>query len=84
MSKLSETLAAEAGITMAAAKELVDRVRDLVLRLTADGEPVKITGLGTFSRRPTPDRMARNPKTGDPVFVPGRVKLIFKEERRRG
>ena len=45
------------------------------------GEEVRIPGFGTFKVRKRRSRMARNPRTGDPVEVPARAVPIFKPSK---
>ena len=43
-----------------------------------NGEKVTISGLGQFKVKPTKAKLARNPKTGDPVQLPERKKISFR------
>lgn len=44
----------------------------------ADGERIEIRGFGSFSLHFRPPRMGRNPKTGEPVALPGKHVPHFK------
>jgi integration host factor subunit beta len=44
----------------------------------AQGDRVEIRGFGSFSCRHRPPRIARNPKTGATVNLPGKVATHFK------
>lgn len=50
----------------------------------AEGDSLRIPGLGTFKRATKAARMARNPKTGEPVEVPAKSVLLFKHTPGRG
>jgi len=39
---------------------------------------VKLSGFGTFSLKKTPNRVGRNPKTGDSYIIPSIKKVNFK------
>jgi nucleoid DNA-binding protein len=41
------------------------------------GERVSIQGFGAFELRELKERKIRNPRTGEEIEVPGRVKVIF-------
>jgi integration host factor subunit beta len=44
----------------------------------AQGERIEIRGFGSFSLHYRPPRMGRNPKTGEPVALPGKYVPHFK------
>mgnify|MGYP000424917216 CR=1 FL=1 len=43
-----------------------------------NGEKITISGLGQFKVKPTKPKLARNPKTGEPVQLPERKKISFR------
>ncbi len=43
-----------------------------------NGEKITISGLGQFKVKPTKAKLARNPKTGEPVQLPERKKISFR------
>ena len=47
----------------------------------ASGENIEIRGFGTFKVRKRKTRMARNPRTGEPVEVPSRLVPVFKPSK---
>ncbi len=44
----------------------------------ANGERIEIRGFGSFSLHYRPPRIGRNPKTGEPVSLPGKYVPHFK------
>ncbi len=44
----------------------------------SDGERIEVRGFGSFSLNYRPPRIGRNPKTGDPVALPGKYVPHFK------
>ena len=40
---------------------------------------VKLSGFGTFSFKKTPNRIGRNPKTGNSYIIPALNKINFKK-----
>jgi DNA-binding protein HU-beta len=61
----------------AAAQRAVEAVTGAIDRITGAGERVTIRGFGTFKVVQRNERMARNPKTGEPVKVAARKRLTF-------
>jgi len=47
----------------------------------ASGERIEVRGFGSFSLHYRPPRMGRNPKTGEPVALPGKYVPHFKPGR---
>lgn len=56
-------------VTPAVAAEAVDAVFSTIVRSVAKGESVTIIGFGVFEKRKRAARVARNPRTGEPVKV---------------
>jgi len=57
------------GGTKVQAEQVVDGILDAIISTLKRGEEVSIAGLGIFSVKDRAARMARNPKTGEPVQV---------------
>lgn len=56
-------------------------VRTIIEQMSAslaEGERIEIRGFGSFSLHYRPPRMGRNPKTGEPVALPGKHVPHFK------
>jgi integration host factor subunit beta len=58
----------------AAVKVLLEHLRESLV----DGERIEVRGFGSFSIRTHDSKQGRNPKTGEPVFVPLRRSVHFK------
>ena len=43
-----------------------------------EGERIEVRGFGSFNLRHRPARIARNPRTGESVDLPAKVKVHFK------
>jgi len=69
------------GITKKDCALVVDGFLNAVKLALADGENIEIRGFGTFKVRNRKSRMARNPRTGDPVEVPSRSVPVFKPSK---
>ncbi|GAB4176855.1 MAG: integration host factor subunit beta [Wenzhouxiangellaceae bacterium] len=56
----------------------VKTILEHVTSALARGERVEIRGFGSFSLHYRPPRIGRNPKTGEPVALPGKYVPHFK------
>lgn len=54
------------------AARAIEAVLDAIVRAVVEGEPVSVTGFGTFETVQAASRNARNPQTGGKVVVPAR------------
>lgn len=61
--------------------EMIDVVTDAIARVTSRGIPVHLRGFGSFQAQKRAARIARNPRTGEAVPIPAKVKLTFKDKR---
>jgi nucleoid DNA-binding protein len=66
------------GITKKDCALVVDGLLNAIKNALAQHEHIEIRGFGTFKVRERKTRMARNPRTGDPVKVPMRMVPVFK------
>jgi DNA-binding protein HU-beta len=76
--KLIEAIVKKAGLSKKAAKEAIDAMLETVTKTICDGEPVRITGFGTFEPRPRKSKAGVNPKTGERITVGARVVPAFR------
>lgn len=77
-------LASEAigpGITKKDCAIVVDAFLSAIKDAMADHKNIEIRGFGTFKVRERKSRLARNPRTGDPVEVPPRAVPVFKPSK---
>src|SRR5688500_10233502 len=69
------------GITKKDCALVVDGLLNAIKNALAEHQNIEIRGFGTFKVRGRRSRMARNPRTGDPVEVPQRAVPIFKPSK---
>ena len=69
------------GITKKDCALVVDGLLNAIKNAMAEHHHIEIRGFGTFKVRKRRSRMARNPRTGDPVEVPSRAVPIFKPSK---
>ena len=65
-------------ITAKDVADTVDEFLNAVCKALSAGKHIEIRGFGTFKVKDRKSRVARNPRTGDPVNVPARKVPVFK------
>ena len=65
-------------LPMAKVDVAVKVLLDHLLETLVDGERIEVRGFGSFSIKTHDSKQGRNPKTGEPVFVPPRRSVHFK------
>lgn len=83
MEKISKSVfvssvAAQCGLTKNQAGAIVDVVFGEIRKQNTLGNSVRIPGFGTFDIAHRAERKARNPITGESVFVPAKKLPVFK------
>jgi DNA-binding protein HU-beta len=77
ISELIDRIAADAQITKANAKSLIESVFGAIHHAAGNGHEVAIPGFGKFKVQSKPARTARNPRTGEPVEISASKKVVF-------
>lgn len=76
---LAIQVAKETGCKKTLAAEMVDCVFNSMRESLIQGDRIEIRGFGVFQVKDTrPKPAARNPRTGDVIYVPARRKTHFK------
>ncbi len=75
---LTEAVREEAGLRKRAAAELVDMLVEAICERLVAGEPVGISGFGTFDVRDKSERTGRNPRTGEEAPIAARRVVTFR------
>lgn len=76
---LTRALAGELGASKTLAKQLVDIFFKLLTETIIEGNRIEARGFGVFEVKKTNAKpSARNPRTGERVYVPARRKVHFK------
>ena len=76
--EIVKEIASQAGVTNAAANQLVTLFLERVKEVTLEEGRVQIVGFGTFNKHVSKPRKARNPRTGEPIDVPSKTTIKFK------
>lgn len=75
---LAAAVREEAGLRKRDAAELVDTLVEAICERLAAGEPVGISGFGSFSVRGKSERTGRNPRTGEEASITARRVVTFR------
>jgi integration host factor subunit alpha len=75
-SDIAKNISSKASISEYSSKELVNSFIDII-KSKSNEEDVKVASFGTFANKVTPQRVGRNPKTGEEHIITERVKLNF-------
>lgn len=76
--ELCERIAKETGLTQVAVKASVQGFLDAIIEELSRGNRLEFRDFGVFDTRVQAARKARNPRTGDEVFVPAKAIAYFK------
>ncbi len=65
-------------------ERVIETLHDVILNEVANGKDpkIKLNGIGTFNIKKASARMGRNPKTGEAIQIPSRMKVLFKPDGR--
>ncbi len=69
------------GMSFADSQRIVDLILDKIKARLIRGEKVLLSGFGCFRVVVRKDRKGINPKTGEPIIIPGRRAVRFKPSK---
>ncbi len=72
--KISEDI----GLTQLKTKDIVQRTLDAIIATLVSEGRIELRNFGVFEVKKRAPRMARNPRTGDKVYVPAKNVVTFK------
>jgi len=75
-SDIAKNITSKISIKNSLSKDIVDSFIEII-KSESNSSDVKISNFGTFMNKVTPERMGRNPKTGEEHVITERVKLNF-------
>ena len=75
--ELIAKIAADNGLTKAAAAGAVESLLKGIVQSLKKGDPVTFVGFGTFKTAQRKARVARNPRTGEPIKIAKRRVVRF-------
>jgi integration host factor subunit alpha len=75
-SDIAKNITSKISIKNSLSKDIVNCFIDII-KSESNSSDVKISNFGTFMNKVTPERIGRNPKTGEEHVISERVKLNF-------
>ncbi len=72
------TISEEIGLTQFQTKEIVQKTFNAIVETLVEGVRIELRNFGVFEVKRRAPRKARNPRTGDKVFVPEKYVVTFK------
>jgi nucleoid DNA-binding protein len=76
--EIVRTISEEIGLTQLQTKEIVQKTFDAIIDALVREERIELRNFGVFEVKRRAPRKARNPRTGDKVFVPEKFVVTFK------
>ncbi|WP_440055861.1 HU family DNA-binding protein [Pseudoalteromonas sp. T1lg65] len=77
-SQLITRIAENSGLTKKDTQAALNSILKLTQKRLSEGDPVQISGLGTFTLSYHPPKQGRNPQTGETITIEGQNKVLFK------
>ena len=75
-SDIARNITSKISIKNSLSKDIVDSFIQIIKAKSGSAD-IKISNFGTFTNKVTPERIGRNPKTGQEYVITERVKLNF-------
>lgn len=76
--EIVKTISEELGLTQLKTKEIVQKTFDAIVDTLVEEKRIELRNFGVFEVKLRAARKARNPRTGDKVFVPKKYVVTFK------
>ena len=76
--EIVKTISEEIGLTQLKTKEIVQKTFDAIVETLVDEKRIELRNFGVFEVKKRAARKARNPRTGEKVFVPAKFVVTFK------
>lgn len=76
--ELIQQTAAQAGLSRKDAEAAINTALELMTQALAQGDKIQLVGFGAFETKDRAPRIARNPKTLEPVSVPASRSVSFR------
>lgn len=80
-SALVSELATRGETTEAEAKRNLDLLSETIMSLLEDNDKVILGNLGKIVKGKTKARVGRNPRTGEPIDIPEKIKLSYRPSK---
>ena len=79
--EIVDTVSNATGLTKVETEAIMNGIMSTIIDSLADNNRVELRGFGTFGIRHRMPKKARNPGTGDPIYLPERYVPTFKPSK---
>ena len=79
--ELVDEIASQTGFTQVKTKVIVEGLIDAVANAVIEGSNIELRGFGRFKNKQRKERRTRNPKTGELVNIPAKVRPVFEPSK---
>ena len=79
--ELVDEIASQTGFTQVKTKVIVEGLIDAVTNSVIEGSNIELRGFGRFKKKQRKERRTRNPKTGELVNIPAKVRPVFEPSK---
>ena len=76
-----DNIANSTGLTKVEVEAVINESFIEIINALSKNENIELRGFGSFSVKHRMPKKARNPRTGDPIFLPGRYVPVFKPSK---
>ena len=76
--EIVKTISDDIGLTQLKTKEIVQKTFDAIVETLVEEQRIELRNFGVFEVKRRAARKARNPRTGEKVFVPEKFVVTFK------
>jgi len=76
--EIVKAISEEIGLTQLKTKEIVQKTFDAIVDTLVEDRRIELRNFGVFEVKKRAARKARNPRTGDKVYVPAKFVVTFK------
>lgn len=76
--EIVKTISDEIGLTQLKTKEIVQKTFDAIVETLVEDHRIELRNFGVFEVKKRAARKARNPRTGEKVYVPQKFVVTFK------
>jgi len=76
--EIVKTISEEIGLTQLKTKEIVQKTFDAIVETLVEEKRIELRNFGVFEVKKRAARKARNPRTGEKVYVPEKFVVTFK------
>ena len=79
--EIVDVVSGATGLTKIETETVMNGIMSTIIDSLASNQRVELRGFGTFGIKYRMPKKARNPKTGDPIFLPERYVPVFKPSK---